>query len=220
MKKVDVDGVIVSNMELVELAKRCGIESVASTICGIYNSDIAKMYYEAGAKRLILPRDLSTEEIVEITKNVPEAEYEVFMMRNGCGFSDGYCLGFHRSETCAICGSLAKAGHNLYVKNGNFDSINEAELNDTLFTRNFHKFACGLCSIYDFVKAGITAAKIVGRSDDWEYVCKDIQYVYENEKIARKCESREEYLEKMVFPEDRREMCKLGLSCYYPEVRF
>lgn len=220
LKEVNVDGVIISNMELVRLAKECRINCVASTICGIYNSDIAREYVKVGARRLILPRDLALEEIMAIAKKVPEAEYEVFMMRNGCSFSDANCLGFHRSETCAICGSLAKAKHNLHLKNSDFNSRNKAELNDDLYTENFHQYACGLCSIYDFVRSNIQAAKIVGRSDDWEYVCKDIRYVYENEKIARECTSREEYLEKMIFPEDRHKMCKLGLSCYYPEVRF
>ncbi|MDO5520447.1 MAG: U32 family peptidase [bacterium] len=220
LKKTRVDGVIVSCMELVLLAKECGINSVASTICGIYNSDLARIYYKAGAKRLILPRDLSTEEVCNIAAAVPEAEYEVFMMRNGCSFSDSNCLGFHRTETCAICGSLAKAGHDLHLRKENFHSVNNAELNDELYTNQFHKYTCGLCSIYDFVKSGISAAKIVGRSDDWEYICKDISYVYENERIAKQCKTREEYLEKMIFPEGRKEMCKLGLSCYYPEVRF
>lgn len=220
LKEVNIDGVIVSCMELVKLAKQLDVPCVASTICGIYNSDIAIEYFNAGAKRLILPRDLNTQEILSIVNNVPDAEFEVFMMRNGCVFSDSNCLGLHRLENCAICANLAGSVHDMYIRNSHESHRNQAQDNDRIYTEEFHKNTCGLCSIYDFVKAGIHAGKIVGRSDDWEYICKDINLVYENEKIAKKCTTREEYFKKMKYPEDKEMMCNNGLTCYYPELRF
>lgn len=220
LKKVNVDGVIVSCMELVQIANEIGVSSVVSTISGVYNSDITKFYQNLGAKRIILPRDLSLDEIEAITKAVPEVEYEVFMMRNGCRFSDSHCLGFHRSEKPSICSYIGGANRKLHMKDESFKTKHEAELNDMIYTRSFHNNACGLCSIYRFVKLGITAGKIVGRSDEWQYVCQDIAYVKKNVALAKACESEKEYLAKMTFPEHSTFMCKLGLSCYYPEVRF
>ena len=220
LKQVGVDGVIVSCIELVTLAKECGVDSVASTICGIYNSDIARFYYEAGARRLILPRDLSIEEVCSIMQAVPEVEYEVFMMRNGCTFSDANCLGLHRLKNCAICASLRKGLHELYMKNKQKGHQEEVKENDRLFTKEFHKYSCGLCSIYDFVKVGVKAGKIVGRTDDWEDVCRDIRLVCENVQIAKNCETKEAYLEAMVRGEYENGICEDGMSCYYPEVRF
>ncbi len=220
LKSVDIDGVIVSSIELVSLAKEVGVPSVVSTIAGVYNREIAKFYAERGAKRIILPRDLSTDEIEQIVKAVPEVEYEVFMMRNGCAFSDANCLGMHRSEMCSICGSLMYAEKELLMEKPDFHNQNAVELNNMIYTNSFHKFACGLCSIYRFVKLGITAGKIVGRSDEWQNICKDIAYMRDNIELAKKCESEAEYLEKMILPEDRQVMCKLGLSCYYPEIRY
>lgn len=220
LKKAHVDGVIVSCMELVQMANEIGVSSVVSTISGVYNSDIARFYQDLGAKRIILPRDLSLEEIEAITKAVSEVEYEVFMMRNGCRFSDSHCLGFHRSEKPSICSYIGGANRKLHMKEENFKTKHEAELNDMMYTQSFHNNACGLCSIYRFVKLGITAGKIVGRSDEWQYVCQDIAYVKKNVALAKACESEEEYLAKMTFPENSTFMCKLGLSCYYPEVRF
>nr|WP_302596764.1 U32 family peptidase [uncultured Cellulosilyticum sp.] len=220
LKEVGIDGVIVSSIELVCLAKAVGVPSVVSTIAGVYNREIAKFYAERGAKRIILPRDLSTEEIEQIVKAVPEVEYEVFMMRNGCAFSDANCLGMHRSEMCSICGSLMNADIEMLMQKQDFHTQNAVELNDTLYTKSFHKFACGLCSIYRFVKLGITAGKIVGRSDEWQNICRDIEYMKDNINIAERCDSEKEYLEKMILPEERNVMCKLGLSCYYPEIRY
>lgn len=216
----ELDGVIVSCPELVEMAARIGIPPVISTISGVYNADITKFYKQLGAKRIILPRDVSVAEIEAITKAVPDVEYEIFMMRNGCRYSDGNCLGFHRSEKSAICSCIGGARRELHLEGNDFKTKHEVELNDIIYTQSFHNNACGLCSIYRFVKLGIAAGKIVGRSDEWQYVCRDIELINKNVEIAKTCQSEEEYLDKMILPEDSALTCKLGLSCYYPEVRF
>lgn len=220
LKATPLDGVIVSCAELVEIANKVGIPAVISTIAGIYNSDIVKFYCDLGAKRIILPRDLSTKEIEDIISANPDVEYEIFMMRNGCRFSDANCLGFHRSEKPSICACIGHAGRDLKVKGKSFKDQHEIELNDIVYTQNFHSFACGVCSIYRFVKLGITAGKIVGRSDEWQNICEDISLIKQNVEIAKTCHSEEEYLERMIFPNGHEVMCKMGLSCYYPEIRF
>ena len=45
LKAVNVDGVIVSCNELVEVAARVGVSPVVSTIAGIYNSDLVRFFY-------------------------------------------------------------------------------------------------------------------------------------------------------------------------------
>lgn len=220
LKEVQVDGVIVSTIELVMMAKKLSVPSVVSTIGGVYNHDIAKFYQKLGTKRIILPRDLSIKEIKSITSQVTNLEYEIFMMRNGCAFSDSNCLGLHRKEMCSICSSLNNANRDIMMKKYDFNTRHDTELNDMLYSHSFHNFSCGLCAIYQFVQMGIAAYKIVGRSDEWESICKDVSYVKSNIEIAMKCKTEEEYLENMVFPENSSVMCKLGLSCYYPEVRF
>jgi len=221
LKEAGVDGVIVSTIELVEPSKKHGLDVVISTIAGIYNEDIAKFYYKSGAKRIIIPRDISVDEIEEIKKAVPKAEYEVFMMRNGCQFSDSNCLGQHRYEMPAVCNTLNNSQRNVILPTEHdFKTKHDAELNDMIYHNMFHNFACGLCSIYRFVKIGITAGKIVGRTDDWEGVLADVRAINENVKIAKDCSSNEEYLKRMVLPNDNAVQCKMGLNCYYPEIRF
>ena len=92
LKKIRVDGVILSDINAMLTALKHGLKPVASTMCGIYNSDIAKMYRKLGVKRMILPRDLSLDEISGICKKIPDVEFEAFFLRNGCVFSDCYCL--------------------------------------------------------------------------------------------------------------------------------
>lgn len=215
-----VDGIIVSCPELVEIAKKYRINAVISTIAGIYNSDIARFYWKLGVERIILPRDLSVDDIEKIVTAVPDVEYEVFMMRNGCTFSDSNCLGLHRSEKSAICAALCNAPSQLVYATGGFQAKHNMEMNNLLLQNVFHSYSCGLCSIYRFVKMGIAAGKIVGRTDDFEEVCEDIKLICDNVNIAKQCKSEEEYLEKMLFPSKNMIMCKMGMSCYYPETRF
>lgn len=220
LKEGGVDGVIVSCIELVEIADKLELPAIVSTISGVYNTQIARFYKDRGASRIIIPRDLSVEEIESIVKEVPGVEYEVFMMRNGCIFSDANCLGMHRNESCSICGSLINANSQIQIKDEDMEKRQKIELNDLLYTKSFHENACGLCSIYRFVKMNITACKIVGRTDEWKNICDDIRYVKQNIEIAENCKSQEEFLERMKLPDKSRFMCELGLSCYYPEIRF
>lgn len=220
LAKTKVDGVIVSCIELVNIAVEEGLTASISTISGIYNSDIGRFYYEHGASRIILPRDLSLEEIGKIKENLPQPEYEVFIMRNGCTFSDSNCLGLHRRELNSFCTCFCGSKSEFLRPIHDFTLRHQMELNHILFNQYYHNMACGICGIYRLLNLGVAACKIVGRSDGWEFVCEDIKVIHENIQLAKECKSEEEYLKRMIFPDNQKEMCKLGLSCYYPEVRF
>lgn len=213
-------GVITANLEMAALALAFGLDAVASTMCAVYNSDIARIYASAGLKRIIVPRDVSTAEIAEISADNPELEIEVFLMRNGCVLSDAHCLGHHRQPCGALCGNLRSAYKRIRSYDHSFDYRHEIELNDMVYNKNFHRSTCGLCAIYRLLQSGATAGKLVGRSDNWKDMAEDIAIVCENRQIARQSTSEQAYLERMRMPKDRITLCKLGLSCYYPEVRF
>lgn len=219
LKQSGMDGVIVSNPELSMLAREVDVPAVISTIAGVYNASSVKIYQKYGAKRIILPRDLSLQEMEQIVRQVPEMEYEIFLMRNGCTFSDSNCLGMHRKELCSVCGSLAQAKVQFSYEM-DFKTEHDVTLNHYLYSHTFHEMTCGLCAIYRFHQLGVTACKIVGRSEEFEAICQDVRFVKRNIEIAQNCHSEKEYLERMIFPERKEEMCRLGFSCYYPEVRF
>ena len=215
-----VDGVIVSCLELVELANKYGLNSDVSTISGIYNQDIAKVYKQHGVKRIILPRDLSLAEIEEIVHATCGMEFEVFLMRNGCTYSDSNCLGFHRKELPSLCSGIRNSTHTIITQDADFKERHQVAVTNQLYRSCFHQVTCGLCSIYRFVSLGIAAGKIVGRSDDWKIICRDISFVHDNIEIAKKCSNEEEYLSQMKLIDMSTTSCNRGLSCYYPEVRF
>ena len=221
IKEAGASGVIVSTPEEVMLAKEVGINAVASTLCAIYNEYTSEFYNSLGSNRQILPRDMSLEEIEGIVKKEPNIEFEVFLMRNGCQFSDSHCLGFHRKEFGSVCMMVNHSQKSFMTKDRTFMGRHNLEFNNILYSNFYHRAAaCGLCALYRFVKLNISAYKIVGRNDNPEEVCRDIELVRKNIEIAKKCNSEEEYLEKMIMPGDVYNGCKKGLGCYYPEIRF
>lgn len=75
-----------------------------------------------------------------------------------------------------------------------------------------------LCGIYRMIQIGIDACKMVGRVDRPDQVLEDMKIVSENRKIAMQCWNENEYFEKMIIPDDHENICKLGYSCYFPEI--
>lgn len=68
------------------------------------------------------------------------------------------------------------------------------------------------------IQIGIDACKMVGRVDRPDQVLEDMKIVSENRKIAMQCWNENEYFEKMIIPDDHENICKLGYSCYFPEI--
>ena len=217
-------GVIVSSQGLVGPIRETGVDAVISTIAGVFNARLVAHYAQRGASRIILPRDLSLEEIQDIVGANPDLEYEVFLMRNGCVFSDSHCMGKHCEGKPSLCLSLRNAGTRTWPID---DSPETDELaraaadTEYLWAHYFHRRTCGLCTLFDFEKLGIAAYKVVGRSDDLDDLIFDASLVARNTELARECTSVEEYLARMERPSHPQTLCGYdGLSCYYPDNRY
>lgn len=216
-----VDGIITGVSGLIPYIHKYHMKAVASTMCGIYNSDMAALYKRAGADRIIFPREVSLAEMESIIRKVPGVEYEAFLMRNGCRYSDSNCLGLHGGECGALCSSIRHGRPGFVAADEYAYGVKEQVLyTHDIYSRYFHEFSCGQCAVWKLLHMGINAVKIVGRLDNMKEIALDAQITRGNIEIASECESQEEYLDKMVLPGDLQEYCRGGLSCYYPEARF
>ncbi|MBP3431268.1 MAG: U32 family peptidase [Clostridia bacterium] len=95
LKKIGVDAVIVADIGMLQFIRQNqpDLDVHVSTQANIINSYSAKLMVELGAKRLILARELSIDEIAEIRKNIPkEIEIEVFVHGAMCMAYSGRCL--------------------------------------------------------------------------------------------------------------------------------
>lgn len=215
-----VAGVICSDMLTAERMMECGLDVTVSTMAGVYNKYIAREYVNLGVKRIILPRDLTLDEIRSIVKSSSAVEYEVFHMRNGCVFSDSYCLGFHRPECGSTCSFVRHRDSRTLTSRRSFDQRDSMAFNDLMYNSLFHAYACAMCAVYDFLEMGISSLKIVGRADNPQSILEDVISSVKNLEIASVCSSREEYLSKMVMNDMAPSFCRKGHSCYYPEIRY
>ena len=152
LREAGAAGVIVSVPEAVEAAADSGLEVVASTMCGVYNAQIACVLRDLGCTRVIVPRDVSLGEVECIMRAVPGLEYEVFLMRNGCIFSDCYCLGRHFKGRNALCFDVRDVRREFFVE-GPPALAQAARENNGAYGR-FHRAACGLCAVWRFERMG------------------------------------------------------------------
>ena len=224
LAQVGFTGIIVSGPELIDAAHEAGLTAVASTMCAIYNQDLARYYASCGIDRAILPRDVTLEDVEHVVSAVPQLRYEVFFMRNGCVFADSHCMGLHKAGCPSTC--LALRGAPSYNQLATFDgprpwAPDSFYGNDAAYRDQFHYSACGLCALWRFEQMGIDAYKVVGRGDDVSELERDVALAAQNLVIAQGCATEEEYLDRMVRPEGILELCAMeGMSCYYPESRF
>lgn len=221
LREKQVHGVIVGDPHLAPLVRDAGLKAVASTMIGIYNEDMARFCVDKGFQRLIFPRDLTLEEIGQIRHAVPDVEYECFLMRNGCRYSDSNCLARHSDRYGALCTCLDRSRPRYCgAPEKSFSAHDDMVFNHLMFSHVFHKSACGICAIWDLLQMGIHAGKVVGRADGVDSIEEDVILLNRNLEIAEECDSREEYLRRLRLPPRYDAMCYQGCSCYYPEIRY
>ena len=102
-QRIGGERVIISDLSLLRPIINMGLKVTVSSCANIRNQYSVQLLKDAGCERIIFPRDLTLEEIVDIKSAVSDMEYEVFLMNSGCKFSDGNCLGLHGSENGALC---------------------------------------------------------------------------------------------------------------------
>lgn len=214
LKEAGATGVILSDAELAKAAESIGIHAVASTMTGIYNTDIFSYYVKKGFKRVIPPRECSIEDIRLMHESFPDIELEAFYMRNGCIYSDSNCLVNHKFG--GMCTDLRRRQGLLEMSDKSTVGRSELEASLKLYNERLYTgIACGHCALYDLIDAGVSALKIVGRADRHEQILSDVRATRENIKIASAAKCREEYIENMVKPDNAKTNCVGGFNCYY-----
>lgn len=165
-----VDGVIVQDLGIVNiiLQRYPGLELHASTQMNVRTVKEAKELKKTGFKRIVLPRELSIEEIKNIKDNV-DIELEVFIHGALCVSFSGNCLfsSFHGGRS-GNRGKCAQPCRQLYQVDENIESyaISPKELNTT-------------AHIKALLDLGITSLKIEGRMKSEDYIYKTTS-IYRN----------------------------------------
>ncbi len=93
LEKIGVDGVIVADLGVFQIVKEnTNLRISVSTQASNTNWRSVKMWKDLGAKRVVLAREISLENIAEIRAKVPDIELEVFIHGAMCMSISGRCL--------------------------------------------------------------------------------------------------------------------------------
>lgn len=204
LEKCGVDAIIVSDPAVISIAKKnTNLEIHLSTQQSTLNIEACRFWKKQGVSRIVLGREVSKEDILEIRKNV-DIEIECFVHGAMCAGLSGRCVLSNyltnRDANRGGCSQICRWDFDLRDKNLN---LIKGENNFTFCSKDLSM----LTVLSDMIKYGISSLKIEGRMRSIYYVAtivniyrKAIDEYYENEciknidekiKIVRRCANRD-----------------------------
>lgn len=207
-----------------------------STAGTAFNSESVHFYRDLGARRVILPRHLTLDEVQAIVDKTNGIELEAFILNSRCANIDGFCTFQHglaefvdeperKRDAENACMMLYKITAD--VKGCDSPEEKEALLQNVSWERQHFWSAvhiddrpCGACALYEFEQMGLAGVKIVGRGNTFDKKIKDIRFLQGLLDYLR-----DEKPTKKQFRERARSRYKelydcvcLVFKCYYPSV--
>lgn len=172
---IGVDGIIASDIGTMGLVKKYAPkqELHVSVQSGIVNYETANAFYNMGAKRIVVARELSLNEIAEIRAKTPkELDIEAFAHGAMCvSFSARCLLSSYMTGRDANRGDCAQSCRWSYslmeqTRPGEYYDITETDKGTYILNAND---LCMAEHIKDMVNAGVSSLKIEGRAKSHYY---------------------------------------------------
>ncbi len=176
LNEIGVDAVICADVGIIQFIHEVcpDLDIHVSTQANITNKYSAKFFVDMGVKRLILARELSIEEIKEISAFIPkEIEIETFVHGAMCISYSGRCLLSNyftgRDSNHGECVQACRWNYAIMEKSreGEYFDISEDERGTYILNS---KDLCMIEYLDKLVDAGITSFKIEGRMKSPYYV--------------------------------------------------
>lgn len=184
LQSIGVDAFIISDPGVFSLARECapGIPIHISTQANVTSWKSAEFWFQQGAKRIILARELSISEIKKIREKIPEIELEMFVHGAMCISYSGRCLlsSFlnNRSANQGYCTQPCRWEYGLAEKTrpNEFFSLEEDEYGSYILNS---KDLCLIDRLQEIIDAGLNSIKIEGRMKSLYYVA-NVTRTYKN----------------------------------------
>ena len=200
--KMGVDALIISDIGVIALVKELipNMEIHISTQASIVSAQTATAFYNMGAKRVVLARELSLKEIKEIRANTPpQLEIECFIHGSMCISYSGRCLlsNFYTGRD-ANRGACAQPCRWNYTNATPITFAEEKRLGDNLGIEEYRegsfimssKDMCMIEHIPELMESGIDSFKVEGRMKSAYYtaICANTYKMAMNEYIKNPTE--------------------------------
>ena len=179
LDKIGVDGVIVADLGVFQIVKENSNLSISvSTQASNTNWRSVKMWKDLGARRVVLAREISLDNIAEIRAKVPDIELEVFVHGAMCMAISGRCLLSNymtgRDANRGDCAQACRWKYNLVeeTRPGEFMPVYEDEHGTYIFNS---RDLCTIEIIDKILDLGVDSLKIEGRMKGIYYVANAVK---------------------------------------------
>lgn len=176
LEKIGIDAIIASDIGIISFAKKYApeLEIHVSTQANVTNKFDAKFFADFGAKRIVLARELSIEEIKEIRQFLPkEVELEAFVHGAMCISYSGRCLLSNyltgRDGNRGACVQACRWEYTICEKSRGGEGYEIQEDNRGTYILN-SKDLNMIKHLNELEKAGVSSLKIEGRMKSSYYV--------------------------------------------------
>lgn len=216
-REIKIKGLILSSLDLIQQLRCENFKITASSLLEAKSVEAVKLLEKAGARRVILDRQISYQDLKIITSRFPEMEFEVFVFGAGCRNLDCYC----QPKIAAMPGR--DYVHPCFFESSVFvDKIKKEKLNlkkQKIIAGRLRmpKITCAGCALYVFKKRNVRALKIVGRGYQTTRKVKNIHFIKGAVDILMNTKNRLVYNKKVksLFKQIYGKNCSKDF-CYYP----
>lgn len=181
LDEIGVDAVIVSDPGVFSVVKKVlpNMEIHISTQASTTNAASATFWYNQGAKRVVMARELSFEEIKEIRDNSPEdMDIEAFIHGAMCMSYSGKCVISNyttgRDANRGACAQSCRWKYTLVEEqeNGEYEKVLDDVDSEFFFNT---KDMCMIQYVPQIIESGINSFKIEGRMKTAYYVATTVR---------------------------------------------
>lgn len=250
LQDIGVDALIVGNIPFLLMLRSMGITIPVyiSGEMGVYNYRSLMLCQKFGVKRILFPRDMSTDEMAGIIKKSAGLglEFEAFAMSERCVFSAGYCRTSHGYSNINFCNQGWKKELNLRLPENYSDMIDAAgpgsvdgiipkptlklvkdwNINTSQYRAftNCHFYPAFASKMTFWGGCGlcsVTKLRDIGITS-LKIVSRGTKLDTKLMRIKIVCDVLKNGTAGADFPmkiKDTRELCELGYACYYRETR-
>ncbi|RDU64182.1 peptidase U32 family protein [Helicobacter sp. MIT 14-3879] len=177
VRDMQPDAFIVSTIGVMKLCKEIApnIPIHISTQANVLNVLDAKVFFDMGAKRIVAAREISLKDIIEIKKEIPKLEIEIFCHGSMCFAFSGRCLisslQSGRVPNRGSCANDCRFDYEFYVRNPENGVMMRLEEEEGVGTYIFNAKDLNLSQhLYEILKQDvINAIKIEGRTKSAYY---------------------------------------------------
>ena len=181
LDRIGVDAVIVSDPGVFSVVKSTlpNMEIHISTQASTTNAEAATFWYNQGAKRVVMARELSFAEIKELRENSPEdMDIEAFIHGAMCMSYSGKCVISNyttgRDANRGACAQSCRWKYTLVeeLENGEYEKVVDGVDAEFFFNT---KDMCMIQYVPQIIESGINSFKIEGRMKTAYYVATTVR---------------------------------------------